>query len=446
MKRFAILISLYVGCLSSSFGQAPTIYTLDECRQMAVENNTKVKLAEGKAEEAREVSRQAFTKYFPTIEANWIGFQSNRGVLQYTLPNLGTYIPELGDCPLGTISLIKKGWTGSITALQPIFAGGQIVNGNRLAHVGEEAATLEMQGAIDDVLLTAEKYYWQISTLKAKKRTLTSVLSLIDTLEYQVNVAVEAGVKLPNELLKVKLRRNELRADMVDLDNGITLACNLLAQYIGHDGERIDVAEEDSRGELPLFPSDLYVEPSMALTTTPDYQLLNAQVKAASLRTRMAVGENLPTVGLGAGWFYDDLLSQRHNFGAVMLTVNVPITAWWGGSHKIKESRVAENNARMQMTDLSQMLEIEMQNTWDDLTAAYRKIEIAHESIGQSTENLRLNENYYQYGVSTITDLLDAQALYRQTLDQYSEAYGDYCVARAAYLKSTGRIANLSLR
>ncbi len=444
MKPY-IIAAILTGAVAS-WAQAqdsgnPTVYTLAECRELAVQNNAKVKIADGKAEQAREVSREAFTKYFPTIDGNWIGFRSNKDVLQYTLPNLGDYIPELGNFPLGTIGIIKKGWSGSITAIQPVFAGGQIVNGNRLAHVGEEAADLEKQSAVDEVLLTAEQYYWQIVTLKSKKRTLTTVMQMVDTLEYQVGVAVDAGVLLRNELLKVQLRRNELRTMMVDLDNGIALSCNLLAQYIGHDGERIDVTGDEVTETLPPYPSDLFIDPSAAVVTTPDYQLLGAQVKAASLRTKMAVGENLPTVGVGAGWFYDDLFSQRHNFGAIMLSINIPLSAWWGGSHKIKQNRIAEANARTQQDDLTQMLEINMQNTWDDLTAAYRKLEISHESIEQSTENLRLNENYYQVGVSNVTDLLDAQTLYRQAQDQYSEAYGSYCLARATYLKATGRIS-----
>lgn len=440
MKKIISALMLMVGALGLSAQTNPVILTLEDCRNQAVENNAKVKIADGAVKQAQEESRYAFTKYFPTIDATWLGYRSNKGAIQYTLPNLGDYIPDLGNFPLGTIELIKKGWSGAITAVQPIFAGGQIVNSNKLAHVGEEAANLQRENAVQEVLLTVEQYYWQIATLKSKKRTLTEVTAMVDTLESQVNVAVEAGIILPNELLKVQIRRNELRTLMVDLDNGINLSCNLLAQYIGRDGESIDIPNEDGSVELPSSPTDIFIQPSAAVENTPDYRLLGAQVKAAALKTKLAVGENLPTVGVGAGWVYDDIFNQRHNFGAVLLTVNVPITAWWGGSHKIKQSKIAEENARTQMTDLSEMLEIGMQNAWDDLTSAYRKMEISHETIGQSTENLRLNENYYKYGVSTITDLLDAQTLYRQALDQYTEAYGAFRVAQAKYLKATGRL------
>lgn len=442
-----------MACVAACFAvQAQTTLTLDDCRRLAVENNAKVRVAEGNRKAATEVSREAFTKYFPQVNGTWLGYRSNKGALQFNLPSPAQMLPAelaplipaefapLMDKSLGKIDLVKKGWSGAVTAIQPVFMGGQIVNGNKLAHVGEEVAALEKENAIDEVLVTAEQYYWQIITLKSKKQTLQSVLEMVDTLAYQVGVAVKAGVTLPNDLLKVQLKQNDLRATMVDLDNGIALASNLLAQYVGLNGDSIDVVGETTPDEVPQYPLNVYVEPSQALASTTDYRLLDQSVKASDLKTKMAVGENLPQVGVGAGWVYDDIFNQKHNFGAVMLTVNVPISDWWGGSHKIKKSKIEAENARIQRQDLSEMLELNMQNAWDDLTAAHRKMAIAHESIAQATENLRLNQNYYQVGVSTITDLLDAQTLYRQSKDQYTEAYGAYRLSHVRYLDAIGAL------
>lgn len=446
------MITAILGFASLFVAQAQTTLSLEDCRRLALENNAKMRVAEGNRQAATEISREAFTKYFPNVGANWFGFRSNKGVVQYTLPSIGQLLPPgaetllppemagMANQSLGEIELIKKGWTGSVYALQPIFMGGQIVNGNKLAHVGEEVASLQKENAEDEVIVTTEKYYWQIVTLQSKKQTLQSVLNMVDTLQYQVDVAVKAGVAMPNDLLKVKLRRNELSASMVDLDNGITLSSNLLAQYIGLNGDSICIEPVNTACRVPESPEAVFVEPTQALSSTADYRLLQQNVKAADLKTRLAVGENLPKVGLGAGWMYDDLINEKHNFAAVMLTVSVPITDWWGGSHKIKKAKIEAQNARIQQEDLSQMLILKMQNGWDDLTAAYRKLKIAHEAIGESTENLRLNENYYRVGVSTITDLLDAQTLYRQTLDRYTEAYGSYKIATAEYLQSIGQL------
>lgn len=433
MKRLSITLTAMLALLGATAqsNEGPSTetrrLTLDDCRELAIKNNAKISVAAGNAEAAEEMRKEAFTKYFPTVTASGMAFAANKPVVDLDIFNIAT------------LQMIKRGVSANVTAVQPVFAGGRIVNGNRLAEVGAEAAVLERQNAVDDVTLTAEKYYWQLVTLKSKRHTLEDVIALVDTLEYQVGVALKAGVTTRNELLKVQLRKNELRSTMVDLDNGIALSRQLLAQYIGLDGDSIDIAESETPEEVPAFPSDIYIDPNAALGMTTDYHLLQKKVKAAELEEKIAVGENLPTVGVGAGYFYDDIISQRHGFGAVFVSVSVPITSWWGGSHAIKRRKIESANARREMEDLSQMLCIKMVNAWDDLTSAHRKMQIAKESIAQSAENLRMNENFFLAGVSNVTDLLDAQTLYRQSLDQYTEAYGAYCVARVSYLQATNQ-------
>lgn len=428
MKR-VIILTLAAAVIASAMtaGAQTRTLTLDDCRRMAIENNAKVKMAKNSAEAAVELKKEAYTKYFPTVSAQGLGFLANKPVLSYNFNDMFT------------LGIIKKGYNFGLTAIQPVFAGGRIINGNKLAQVGVEAGELEQQGAVDDVALTAEKYYWQIVTLKSKRSTLESVLQMVDTLAYEVNTGVKAGVLMRNDLLKVQLQQNNFRSLMVDLDNGITLSSQLLAQYVGLDGDTIDIVTENVPEIIPPFPSDLYIEPGEALATTTDYRLLNKKVEAAELQVKMTAGENLPTVGVGGGLFYDDLLNENYTFGAVFLSVSVPISGWWGGSHAIKRSKSALESSKIEREDLSQMLMLNMRNTWNNLTAAHRKMDIAHQSIGQALENLRINRNTYHAGVSNISDLLEAQTQYTECCDAYTDAYGTYRMARASYLDATGR-------
>ncbi len=81
----------------------------------------------------------------------------------------------------------------------------------------------------------------------------------------------------------------------------------------------------------------------------------------------------------------------------------------------------------------------EVRNAWNALTTSYEKISVARQSIAQANENLHLNENYYHVGTVTITDLLKAQTLYRQSHDRFVDAYGDYQIKTIEYLQATGR-------
>ena len=411
-------------------GQADSVVTLDRCIELTLANNATARNAANDTRAAIELRKEAFTKYFPEVSASGMAFWTHNDVFQYNILD----IVEIG--------FINKGKMAGVQALQPVFMGGQIVNGNKLAEVGEDVARLRQQQSRDELRLTAESLYWKLVTLKATREALEAAIVTLDTLDSQVNVAVEAGVAMPNDLLKVRLKRNTYRTEKVDLDNGIKLVKMLLGQYMGQGvAGNFDVAGAvpDS---VPEFPLDLYMSGSDALPMTADYMLLQKNVEAKRLEKRIEIGKNLPQVAVGAGWFYHDLLSQNHNFGALMVAVNIPLSGWWGGSHAIKRKSLALENARNELEDLGEKLEIDMQDKWNNLTAAHRKMLIDKEGIGESSENLRLNRLYYEAGISTITDVLEAEAALKESIDRYIAAYGDFCVARAAYLICTGRSGN----
>lgn len=121
------------------------------------------------------------------------------------------------------------------------------------------------------------------------------------------------------------------------------------------------------------------------------------------------------------------------------VAVSVPISGWWGGSHAVKKRRLNVTMAENDLADNSELLVIRMQKAWADLQDAYFQMIIALKSIGQSEENLRLNEDYYKAGTTTMTDLLDAQSLYRQIRDRFTEAIVAFKLRQLEYLIATGR-------
>lgn len=422
-----VVASVIAGNASAAQGAADPVYTLQQCKELALANNADIRVAENNLKAAIETRKEAFTKYFPEVTAGASAFKTHNDVLQYDVLDMFT------------LGIINKGKAAGIWALQPVFAGGQIVNGNKLAKVGEEAARIRKEQSADLVGVQTEALYWQLVTLKAEKKTVESALEMLESLATQVKAAVDAGVVTRNDLLKVDLNRNRFKADLVDLDNGIELMKRLLAQQMGLGPDAKADVDEGVPESVPAYPQSLLIPASSALYETADYRLLEKNVEAKSLEKKMETGSYMPKVGVGAGWFYHDIFDQNHNFGGVMVTVAVPISGWWGGSHAIKRKSLELANARTELDNLSQKLEIEMADKWDNLTAAHRKMEIASEAIAQSKENLRITQAYYDAGMNTITDLLDAQTLFRQAQDDYVAAYGMFKISEAQYLNATGR-------
>ena len=176
----------------------------------------------------------------------------------------------------------------------------------------------------------------------------------------------------------------------------------------------------------------------LALLSTSEYRLLDKQVEAASLQKKLTIGQNLPTVGIGAGYNYHNLLDNDHTFGMIFATVNVPISDWWGGSHAIKRKKIEQQKAEEQLTDNAELLKIRMQKAWNDVEEANQQLAITRRSIEQAEENLRLNQNFYKAGTVRMSDLLEAQLFYQQAHDKYTDAFADYQNKLLEYRLSTG--------
>ena len=405
---------------------AQQVYTLDQCVEQALRNNARMQNAQNELGMAEQQRKSAFTKYFPTVSATGIGFMADKDLLQMDV------------APGMSMKLLKNGLMGGVNATLPLFTGGQIVQGNQLAKVNVEKYRLLGRQAENEVRLTTEQYFWQVAMLKEKLRTLSVVESQLAGMHKDVDAAVSAGITNRNDLLQVQLRQNDTRSTRINVENALTLSRRLLAQYIGTPDDNVDVAFVVS-DSLPPSPLGLYRAPEASLVLTPEYNLLQAQLKASHIEHKMSVGKNLPTVAIGGGFMHDNLSDRHKPFWMGFATVSIPLSGWWEGSHNMKRSRLAVRNNENNLRDGSELLVINMQNTWNALTDAYKQVQIAIESIGQATENLRLQTDYYHAGTCTMSDLLEAQTLYQQSRDKYVESYAQYEVKKREYLQATGR-------
>ncbi len=425
MKRTYVLMMITMGLATSLpiSSQDKRGYTLDECVAEAVKNNMSLRNADNQISMSEEQSREAFTKYFPTLSATGGGFVSNKGLLQM-------------DMGAMSLSMAKDGIMAGVTAMQPVFAGGQIVNGNKLAKVGVGVSQLQRNLTENEVRLNAEQYYWQMVMLKEKLVTLDQVDKQLVRMENDAQAAVDAGIRNRNDLLQVQLRKNETRASRISVENALLTVGDLLAQVMGHTGEIVEVISPSLGCDNPQL---YYQSPETAITNTNEYQLLEKQIEADRLQYKMSVGKNLPSVAVGGGYLYNNVMDKSQNNLVGMVTVSVPISSWWGGSHDMKRQKLQVENAENEKRDKSELLIIKMRKAWNDLNDAYKQVAIAEESIAQSEENLRLNSDYYQAGTVALSDLLDAQTLYQQSRDKYVESVSDYEVKKREYLQATGR-------
>lgn len=440
-----LLISLF--SMTQIFGQK--VLTLEESKQLALQNNSKSKNSKLEIEASRQIRKSVFTNYFPSISAGGLMWRAQKSLIEMEMQggDLPVYDGDpanLGNAtlfayfPSTTIGLLKKGTVGYINAVQPIFTGGRIIYGNKLAVLGEEVSEFKDKMTENELLLKTEEQYWLIVSLEEKARTINKYEELLNRLLLQVEDAYKSGLVMKNDVLKVKLKLSEVLLNKSKLDNGKKLAAMAFCQHIGIPYDSSLVFKEELH--ISDLPQSYFVNKDEALKKRVEYLLLEKSVEAEDLQTKIKRGEYLPQAAIGVSELYmkfDE--SNERTLGMVFGTVSIPISGWWSGSHELQVRSIKEEIAENNFKDNSEMLLLQIEKAWQDLNDAYKQYLLSEESKLQAEENFKVNDDSYNNGISTVSDLLEAQALLQQTQDQLIEAKANYIVKKTTYLQVTGR-------
>jgi len=451
IKKVIPILALFLmvgnGFATDLQAQARTL-SIDSCKMLALKNNKAIKNAEFDVQSSMETKKAAFTNYFPKVSAMGMAMKSADYLIKGTIPSMNlpvydgnlaslanvsqyAYIPNI---PINALNYINM---ASISVTQPLFAGGRIVNGNKLAKLGYEVNRQKKLMSTSDVLVKTENLYWNTIALQDKLTTLNSYEKLLNQLLSDVSVSVKAGLAQRSDLLKVQLKLNEVEMNKLKLENGISLSTRALCQHIGIDYDSTVVLVQ------PLVPTELPLqasnENSDAVKNRHEYQLLNKALEAEKLQKKMVLGEYLPQVALGGMGYISDVENKTSSNAMAYVSVSVPISDWWGGSHKLKESQIKIQQASNKLSETTELLNLQIEQSKNELNETKFQIKTSQASIDQSKENLKVVNDNYKAGVSSISDLLEAQALYQDAQNQFSDAVCMYKIKVANYRSAIGK-------
>ncbi len=424
--------------------------TLLKCKELALKNNKTLKESRLKLEASEKVKQNAFTNYFPKVNASAFAVRSSDYLLDIQTPEMNLPVYDGNPANIGTatqfayvpalsIQSLDYANTAVVTAIQPLYAGGQIKNGNKLANLGMEINQLQLNLSTDQILATTEDYYWKLVALKEKQSTLKSYKKLLLTLQKEVQDYYDAGLVNKSDLLKVKLELNKIEVNKLKLDNGTEMLKMVFSQHIGIPyKESINV--NDSIVSL-LPPESYFMEAKMALANRQEYKMLNRAVEAEVLQKKMTKGEYLPQLAVGVGGLYLDAYEQDNSYGLAFATLSIPISDWWGGSFKLQEHEIKIKIAKNNLDEKSELLQLQISKAYKDLIISYKQINIAKTSLKQSFEYQKELEDTFDAGITNTSDLLEARALTQQARDILIDVKSQYKIKVANYLLVVGRIS-----
>lgn len=457
---FRVLL-LAVAFATNANAQGRVEITINDCRKMANERSAQMRNADLDIEAAKMQREEARAEYFPKVSVAAFGFYALDPMLEIGVQDLfgkteataklqealDKIAPDLG---LNSVyRTLQNGAVAMVSLMQPVFAGGRIVAGNKLSVLGVEAALLQRNIAARTSDEQIDQLYWQVVSLQEKQNTLMQVQSMLDTIARDVRSAYDAGLAANTDLMQVELKQSELRVGQTQLDNGIRLAKMNILNGIGMNYSYIERGDEsypfiDSIsfvGNLDglMSPDEAYVPENEVAARQEEMRLLELSVDAKRLERRMVLGEALPQVAVGANYGYSYMFDKGMWNGAVFAVVQIPLSDWGKNARKMQRFDKQVEKAENDRAYLSEQILLQVRQLWLNLTSSWQQMQVTRQSLTVAEENFAQTQSYYRAGMVALSELLQAQTQLSQARESYIQQSLAYATALNAYRYRTGK-------
>lgn len=361
------------------------------------------------------------------------------------LPNLG---PVLGPMltPLisqlgGVTSTISERdiFTSSIRAIWPIFTGGRINAAQSAAEGKKDQArselAMETQARFEDL----SKYYFSVvlaqevvKTRQLVEQGLTQHRDNAVKMEQQGQIARVERLQAESALDKAVVERKKAQMSLEIARAALTKILN----------QTTTVEPADTLFVNQNLPDqNLFVEQTLA--TYPGLALLDAKEKQASSLIKAEQGKYYPEVYLYGDYSLhedDSLASQMKPDWLVGVGVNIPLIESSGRSDQVKAAHSAVSQVRYLKAQAKQDLSVLVQKTYLEALQAQQEVEGLTSSLDLANENLKLRQTAFSQGLSTSTDVVDAQLYLASVQTQQSVASFNYLISLSKLLALSNKM------
>lgn len=448
------------------FAEAGQTLTLEECRNLALQNNKELKIANEELGVASYKRKSARTKYFPDLSVKGaylrnekdlsligedmflpigtvmldgsFGFRQEQIGNQWTIVN-GQPVPldangqpfnpktnpekilwkDYTTIPKDELTFDTKNvYVGVLNLTQPVFMGGKIAAYNKIAKLNESLAESKLETNRRSVIMSVEEVYWQIVSLSNKRKAVEALVALLDKMSGDVKTMAETGVATKADELSVLVKKNEAEMALLKVDNGLNLSKMLLAQYCGLPlDEEFTLADENTEVFVNDSPADS-VDILQVYENRPEVKSLDLAQQIYSQKANVVRAEIMPSVVLTANYIamnpnlsngYKTDFDFTWNVGVV---VNIPLLHWGESIYNYKAAKGEANVAEYKLGETKEKIELQVSQSVFRLKEARRKLEVSVKNLESADENLKYATVGFEEGVVPASALLEAQTVW----------------------------------
>ena len=495
MKKTMWIIAAAL-CVLPTYAGAQQVLTLDECRQMAVENNNSLKTAQQKIKVAGYDRNIALDNYFPKITATGTYMYTSRDwklidddkaaeiqnagtTLQNDVTNkmmqimsdkdvmtkymtdaafkklidglqttdIATPINAIGQHITDALTLDMHNLCGAVVSVQqPVFMGGKIVASNQMAKYAEELAKSQYDAEHAQVLADIEQAYWQIVSIAAKKNLAENYADLLRQMGKDVDALVAEGFATPSDALTIKVKMNEAEMLYTKATNGLALAKMLLCKECGLPLDSEITLADETLDAIPVPQMSPVISDEEVYAARPEIKSLDLATKIYDKKVAVVRADGLPTVAVMANYavtnpnVFNGFQNKFGGFFSAGVLVNVPI---FHGTEAIQKTRKAKAEAALtqyRLDDAKEMISLQVAQLRQQEGEALEKLTMAESNLENAEENLRVATAGWNEGMIASNVVLQAQTAWLQAHSEYIETGVELQMCAVNLAKAEGRL------
>lgn len=427
------LLSLFLSVIFTN-AQEKKMLTLDEAISLGLENSKILRVDEAKISQATADLLSAKNRQLPDfkIAGSYLRLGNANVDLKFLAPSAGNSTPTPSSALIGQATLSL-----------PLYAGGRIKYGIQSAEYLINAAKLKTENNQQAVVYNIAQAYNNLFKANQAIKVLKENLLASEKRDETFLKLENNGLLARNDRLKANLQTSNIELQLLEAQNNYSIATINMDLLLGlKDDILLEVDPEYIKQQTDLNFLNHYV--TAAYENRKDLQALNMQRKAAELGTKSAKAEYLPNIGLTGGYIAADVpkILTVYNGVNVGVAINYNLSNLWKKNSDYIKSQAVEQELTANNDLLNDQIKLEVNRDYQYAVFSNKKIAVYEKTLEQATENFRITKNKYDNGLSTITDLLDADAAKISTEVNVLNAQADAALAYRKLLQTSGILIN----
>lgn len=407
------------------------VVTLAEALRLSERVQPDVVRASAAVRTAGAQRRNAWGSFLPTLSVN----SSANEFYTEGAPRLD---PVTGQITGGNTS--NRSLSTGLSASLDLFTGFRRRAELRAASAGETAAEASFIDArFQQALTTTNQFLDALAAAQLLRVRETSVRRAEEQLKVSV-AKLRTGSATRSDSLRSLVTLGNARLDLLTTQTDLAAAEANLARLIGQSG-RVRAADDSAfYAVLPILDTQaLRIE---AESKSPRVQSSTAEASAARATVSAARSAYWPTLALSGNTNWSGSQSNDYDFlnqSQLSLGLRWDLFDRFDRELSIAQREADRDVAEATAADVRRAVLADLELRLAELDAARSRIEITRTSVVAAGEDLRVQQERYRLGASTIVDVLTSQEALNQAEVDVVNARFDYLRAKAQLEALIGR-------